>query len=215
MDTKIQKYARRCELAAWALMALAVIQWLTKWIADWFTYALASFSNLDLAKYKTFAEAFEKLPKDQSSQLAFVDMTLQADIGNSWIGLINLEKLSWTSRLLGFLCDGVGIGIMLIGFWFFIKLMAQLKKRQLFSSEVIELLNKIAKVIFCFALYAPINRMLLSLLVALQNPPGQRFFVATFNFNDLFTLAVSWFFVILTSLMYESRQLQSEHDLTV
>ena len=43
----------------------------------------------------------------------------------------------------------------------------------------------------------------------------QRFWIATFNFNDILTLAASWFFVILTSLMRESQQLQEEHDTTV
>jgi hypothetical protein len=116
---------------------------------------------------------------------------------------------------LGFLCDGVGFAIMVVGFYFFIKLMAQLQKGSLFSLEVIQLLNKIAKIIFWFAVYTPINRTIITMILSLANPSGQRLLTISFTFGDLFTLAASWFFVILTSLMRESRELKSEHDLTV
>jgi hypothetical protein len=80
---------------------------------------------------------------------------------------------------------------------------------------VIELLNKLAKVIFWFALYVPINRAILSLIITFQNPPGQRLFMASITLFDVFIFAASWFFMILTSLMHESRQLKTERDLTI
>jgi hypothetical protein len=213
MDTKIQKYARRCEGAAWALISLAFLQWIGSWIAD-FVVAY-TMGDIDFSKYETMAEVFGKLSAEQLHKLNFVNMALAADWGGAWFGLFALAKLSWKARLLGFLCDGVGFAIMVIGFYFFIKLMKELQKGLLFSLDVIQLLNKIAKLIFWFAVYTPINRTIITLILSLANPPGQRLFTVSFTFGDLFTLAASWFFVILTSLMVESRELQSEHDLTV
>lgn len=215
MDAKIQKYARRCELAAWALIALAFTQWIFKWVVDWFVYWTSQFGDIDLTKYASLSEAIEKLSSQQLGSFKFIDIVMQADFGGAWIGLTTLAKFSWQSRLIGFLTDGVAVGIMVLGFWFFITLMKQLTKGSIFSIEVVELLNKIAKVILWFALYVPLNRSIISLLVAFSNPPGQRFWIATLNFGDIFTLAASWFFVILTSLMRESCELQSERDLTV
>lgn len=215
MDAKIQKYARRCEFAAWALIGLAFFQWIFKWVADWVIYLLSQFGGFDLTKYGSLAEAFKHLSCEQLNKISFVEKLMHADFGESWIGLSNLVKLSWTSRFLGFLCDGVAVGIMVLGFWLFVKLMKQLTKGSVFSIEVIELLNKIAKVIFWFAVYVPIGRILISLLIAFTNPPGQRCVAVTLLAGDIFVLAASWFFVILTALMRESRELQSERDLTV
>ncbi len=216
MDTKIQKYARWNETAAKILMCFSVSNWIAKWFFDWVLfYSLYLFENLDVSKYKSFADVLEKFPKEQLGGVNLCDIAMQADTGSSWIGIANLAKLSWTSRLVGFLADGVSVGILIIGFYLFIKLMKQLKTGSLFSIDVIELLNKIAKVIFWFALYTPINRTIVSLLVAFSHPVGQRFWIATFNFNDILTLAASWFFVILTSVMRESQQLKEEHDTTV
>jgi len=216
MDTKIQKYAKRCEIFARLLMALAIGNWVVKWFLDWyFFYAMVWFENLDITKYKTLAEVLEKFPSNQLGWLEAADRYMRIDLGESWIGLANLAKLSWASHLLGFLFDGIAVGIMALGFWYFIKLMKQLIKGSLFSADVIELLNKIAKIIFLLAVYTPINRTIVSLLITFANPPGQRFLVVTLSSNDILTLAASWFFVILTSLMRESRELQAEHDLTV
>jgi len=225
MDTKIQTYAKRCEIAAWFLVTFGIIDWVLKWFIDWIIYFRSAFSfgnfmnfiaYTNYTKYTSLAEAMEKLPPEQwLNNLNFIDMIMKADVGASWIGLATLAKLSWASRLLGFLCDGIGVGIMVVGFWFFIKLMKQLKKGSMFSVEVIELLNKIAKVIFWVALYVPVNRTIISVLIAFNQPVGQRYWLAALNFGDILTLAASWFFVILTSLMRESRELQSDRDLTV
>ena len=219
MDTKIQKYAKWCEIAAQMLIFLVIIQWPIKWVADWLIYGIGYFDHsadsFNLWQYKSLAEALEKLPIEQSGRLYFVDIVLQADYSSAWLGLANLARLPWIFRLIGFLADGVSVGILVIGFYLFIKLMKQLKKGSLFSVDVIELLSKIAKVIFWFALYTPINRTIISLLLAFNNPVGKRFWVATVNFHDILTITISWFFVILTSLMCESQQLKEEHDSTV
>jgi hypothetical protein len=173
-----------------------------------------------LSKYASLAEAYEKLPIEQfptldANRLKIVDAALRADFGNSWIGLIQLSKLSLTSRILGFLFEGISIAILVIGFWLFIQLMAQFKKGSIFSIGVSELLSKLAKVIFWFALYVPVQRTILTLIMTFQNPPGQRFFMVSITVSDVFIFAVSYFFVLLTSLMHESSKLQEDHDLTV
>lgn len=212
MDTKIKKYARRCQVTAWALMGFAVWHLFFKWLMD--TYNFYRGNGFDLVKYTPLPEAMGKVSGGQFGALkSIVDM--QPDLSGTWINLASLTKLSWQVRLIGFLCDAVSVGIMIVGFWLFIKLMKQLAKGSLFSIEVIELLNKLAKVIFCFALYVPINRTLLCLLAAFANPVGPRYLSVTIGLSDILTLMASWFFVILTSLMRESRELQSERDLTV
>ena len=212
MDAKIKKYARYLGITAWILMIWSIALWVMKWIADWVFCGC-----VDLSKYTSMAEAFEKLPSgsEQLWQLKFIDTSLSADLGGAWIGLANLAKLSWGVRLWGFLFDGVAIGILAVGFWFFIKLMAQFKNGSVFSIDVIELLSKLAKVIFWFALYVPVNRAIVSLIIMFQNPSGQRFFVPSYMVGDAFILAASYFFMILTSLIYESCQLKEEHDLTI
>jgi hypothetical protein len=215
MDAKIKKYARYLEITAWILMVMHVFQWLMKWSADWFIYGMDRVcgGDLGLAKYATLAEAFQKLPSEQLGRLKILDASFRADYGGSWIGLANLSNLSLGSRLLGFVCDGITVGILVIGFYFFIKLMAQFKQGSVFSIDVVGLLSKLAKVIFWFALYNPINRAIECLLVALQS--GSWLFIPSFTLADCLIFAASYFFMILTSLMYESRQLQEEKDLTV
>jgi hypothetical protein len=198
-----------------------IAQWVAKWSVDWIIYGCdCLFHGHVLSKYASLAEAYEKLPMEQlptldANRLKIVDAALRADFGGSWIGLVQLSKLSLTSRILGFLCEGISIAILVIGFWLFIQLMAQFKKGSIFSIGVSELLSKLAKVIFWFALYVPVQRTILTLIMTFQNPPGQRIFMTSITLNDIFIFAASWFFMILTSLMYEGHKLQEDQDLTV
>ncbi|MFA5075334.1 MAG: DUF2975 domain-containing protein [Candidatus Babeliales bacterium] len=212
MDSKIKKYAGYCQTAAWILMIMGILQWIVKWFIDWILYGIR---DIDLAKYKSMAEVFEKMPKEQLYRFVIVDSVFKSDYSGGWIGIFGLSKFSWGSWFLGFLSDGISIGILVIGFYFFIKLMKELKKGSVFSSPVIDLLNKLSNVIFWFALYLPVNRTLVNMIMAFQNPPGQRFFFPSITLVDIFIFAVSWFFVILTSLMKESKQLKTEQDLTI
>ncbi len=215
MDSKIKKQARTLEFMAWILMFGGIFRWITKWAFDWIFYGLGKFTGApDMSKYKTLTEAYEKLPSDQR-YLNFINAVRDAEYGGTGLRLLELSKLSWYTRLLGFLLDGIAIGILLVGFWFFIKLMLQFKKGSIFSSTAIELLNKLSKVIFWFALYLPINRSMVSLIMVFQNPPGQRYFALFITLGDMFIFAASYFFLILTSLMRDSRQLQEEQKLTV
>ena len=198
MDTKIQKYANRCEIAARCLMALALGQWPFKWLLDWYVfYSMVWIEHINLTKSSVLAASdvtkssslatyIEKLTANQLWQVNFFDRLMQVDMGE-WIGLANLAKLSWASRLLCFLTEGVAVGIMVLGFYFFIKMMKQLKKGSVFSSEVIKLLNKITKVIFWFAVYVPINRAITSLIIFFESPAGHRFWFPMIGFSDLLT----------------------------
>lgn len=206
LDQKIKKYAQRCKITAWILMIGGIGIWLGKWTMDW---------ELNWFLYYWPNNGATNLNSLPSETIKYLDRILNADYSGAWIGIENLAKLSSTSRFLCFLFDGIATGILAIGFWFFIKLMGELKKGSVFSNEVIEILNKLAKAVFWFAIYTPINRAIIGLIATFQNPPGQRYLVATINFSDVFILAASWFFVILTSLMHESQQLQAERDLTI
>lgn len=187
MDTKIQKYARRCEFVAYGALVLSIGNWLIKWL----------------------------LPVKQLRWFESLVRALDPNFCESWFDSVSTAHLPWFLRLAGFLVDGVAVGIAVCGFYFFIHLMRQFKLGSPFSTQMVILLNKIAKALFWFALYLPVSRTLVTLIVSLNNPPGQRLLNITLGSQDIYTLAVSWFFVLLTSLMRESQQLQVEHDATV
>lgn len=118
-------------------------------------------------------------------------------------------------RLIGMIIDGFSFGLLIFIFLLVIKLMNYFQQNEIFTSATVAIISLIGKMTFYLALYTPINRTILSLVMSWHNPPGQRFISASFEPSDMFNILAFGFFMVITLLMREGNFLQEEKNLTV
>jgi hypothetical protein len=127
----------------------------------------------------------------------------------------NLSEIPMLHRILGLLFDGASVALLIGGLVGIAQLMRCFQSGDIFSVRTTTLLHKISKLALCWAVYTPINYMLLSLVTTLHNPVGQRAISVSFGSNDIVNIFVFGFFMIILSLMQEACRLKQDQDLTV
>jgi len=143
------------------------------------------------------------------------DTWLAYSYGPSVSAQIFLHSLPLTHRIAGFLVDGISVLLILLGFYYAIKIMHCFRKNEVFSLKTLSFFHSISKIAFAYALFSPIHYSLLCLVGSLHNPPGQRYLVIGLGTGDLINLLIFLFFLVITSVMKEGYQLQEEQNLTV
>lgn len=118
-------------------------------------------------------------------------------------------------RFFGMIIDsGISILLMMI-LWCVIGIMKKFEQNELFSLSMVNFFAAISKYAFCLALYAPINRIILSVIITMHNAPGHRMITASFGSADLFNILMFGIFAVMTLLMQQATVLQNEQNLTV
>ena len=134
-------------------------------------------------------------------------------LDNSFKALI--AGMPFLHRVLGMIIDSFSFGLLFFIFLLVARLMNYFQQGEIFTAATVMLISLIGKTTFYLALYTPINRIILSLVISLHNPPGQRFISASFEPSDVFNILAFGFFMVITLLMREGNFLQEEKNLTV
>ncbi len=133
--------------------------------------------------------------------------------GNNWDEA--LFNLPFWQRVAGFAVDGISYILLFWGLCLLIKLLARYQNGNIFSLQSFELIRKISRVAFGWALYAPIKSMILSLIVTLHKGPGNRMISLTVSSHDIYHIFIVGLLLVVASLMYEGYKLKCDQDLTV
>lgn len=181
----IKWYANFLIILSYILIPLLIIAFFMKW---WSTGKISYFPTESTAYAKFYGKDFD---------------------------IFNLPKSELLIRILGFIIDAPAFSILILGFTTLIKLMHCFKQGEVFSEQTINLFNKLSKLAFIFAIYSPIKDSIITTIVSLQNPPGQRIIQFAFTSSDIINIFIFGFFVIISKIMQEGYKIKSEQDLTV
>jgi len=118
-------------------------------------------------------------------------------------------------RLLAAAIEGISVILLTYGIVYFIKLLSNYCKGELFSEEIILCYRKIMWAALAWTIYNPLSLMILSIVTTINNPPGQRIISLTLQGKDIFHIFIVGSFLIINSLMQEAYKLKREQDLTV
>ncbi len=139
-----------------------------------------------------------------------------------WVGfnyssdaITSLANLPILSKILYLLIDGISCVLILVGCFYFIKILKLYQRGEIFSSHLLQLFQKVSRIALVWALYAPLKHTLLSLVTTFFNPVGQRVIEVSITSHDIINIFVVGFFLVITSLMQEAYALKNESDLTV
>ena len=146
--------------------------------------------------------------------LAFIWLYL-----DSWIPMladltpeaIRLEALTPWTRLLGFLISMIPAAVMMYGLLQMRALFKQYQRGQIFTGQALLRLRKFAWTLLLSSALKPLIGAVLSVLLSLSNPPGQRMLVLTLSSNDIAMLFISGVFIVIAWIMAEGVRLADDN----
>ena len=119
------------------------------------------------------------------------------------------------SLVLGFLVTMLPTGVIMLGAYYLRRLFLLYEQGQIFLLANVRCFKKLSWVLIWSFAVDIISRSLLSVVLSLPNPPGQRVVTVELSSSDLTVLLVGGILAVISWVMEEGRNLQEEQDLTV
>ena len=127
----------------------------------------------------------------------------------------SVPTMPLTHRLCGMFIDSIVAGLLITILSLIAAIMRKCENNETFSSATITLFSHLSKYAFYLAIYTPINRMILSIVITMHNAPGYKMLTASLGSADLFNFFIFGLFMVITFLLQQATNLQNEHNLTV
>lgn len=128
----------------------------------------------------------------------------QLPILPEYVGPLNL----W----LGFAVSAVPVALLMYGVWRLRQLFGQYRRGVLFDLGGAEHLLAFARMLFITVLLTPVVSALLSLVLTMSNPPGQRAITVSLGSNDVGQLFIAGLLLAIAWILREGHRLQSENE---
>ena len=124
---------------------------------------------------------------------------------------IQPDKLTWLTLLLGFLISLAGAAIVLYGVARLRRLFMLYGEGQVFTLETARCIRGFALAIMLYAVSSPVIGGLLSVVLTMGNPPGERALVISFSSNELALLFLGGCLLVISWVMAESSRLADDN----
>ncbi len=136
-------------------------------------------------------------------------------VSDAQIWAATLGEMPFWHKVMGFGVDAVSYVLLLWDFVLFIRLLSLYQKGVVFSLPAFDLIRRMSRIAFAWALYAPIKKMILSLVATLHKGVGNRVISISFSSGDVYNIFFVGVLFVVASLMYEGYKLKCDQDLTV
>ena len=133
----------------------------------------------------------------------------------TWHDAALIEAMPVFHRMLGFAIDVVALSIFILGLRYVILFARAIAKGHLFNKDIIIALGGMSSCALWWAIYAPIQGALLSIVMSLHNPPGSRAITISFGSDDIINIFVCIFLMLIVLLIKEAYYLKQEQDLII
>ncbi len=127
----------------------------------------------------------------------------------------DIFPLPWTALLLGFLVSMLPVGVSLYGVYCLRCLFGLYEQGQVFLAENVYWYKRLSRVLIWSFAAGILCRSLLSIVLTLHNPPGQRRVTLSLSSDDLSLLLLGGILAVIAWVMDEGRRLKEDADLTV
>ncbi len=117
--------------------------------------------------------------------------------------------------LLGFLVSMIKGSIIMYGIWVLHRLFGCYEKKIFFNRETVACFKKISTALIWWVVAGILTDPLLSLILTMNNPPGQHAVAISFQSADLTALVVGGVLSVMAKVMDSGRKLQEEAELTI
>ncbi|MEC8859227.1 MAG: DUF2975 domain-containing protein [Pseudomonadota bacterium] len=128
----------------------------------------------------------------------------QLPIRPEYVGTLNL--------VLGAMVSAIPLGLMMWGVWHLRILFGQFRRGEIFNDSAAAHLLVFARMLFITVLISPLISALLSLVLTMNNPPGQRAITLSTGSNDLAQLFIAGLLLAVAWVLREGHRIQSENE---
>lgn len=125
---------------------------------------------------------------------------------------IHPELIGPGTKLLGFAVHMIPAGIAVYGFDQLRRLFELYMDGEIFSLNCVSRLRSFAHALLVYGIASPIALALISVIVTMNNPPGERALSITLSSNDVVTLFLGGVFIAIAQVMVEGRRLAEENS---
>jgi hypothetical protein len=119
------------------------------------------------------------------------------------------------ARLMGFLVSMLSCGVAMYGTWAVVRLMRLYEAGRIFSEANVRCFRDISRALIIWCGVRFVSDPLMSIVLTLHHPKGQRLLVLGINSMDVTALLVGFVLGVIAWVMEEGRKLREEADLTV
>ncbi len=121
------------------------------------------------------------------------------------------ENIGPINLILGFIVSMVSASVILYGVVRLRRLFLRFQQGDLFNEPNAQHLLVFAKMLFISVLVSPVAGALLSILLTMNNPPGQRAITLSIGSNEIAVLFLSGIFIAVAWIMREGYRLAAEN----
>ncbi len=101
--------------------------------------------------------------------------------------------------------------IAMYGFWHLRQLFGLFLEDRYFDREAIQHVRRFAAAALAYGFAAPVSRILITLVVSLTNPPGERILRLTISSDDLVIIFLSAVFFLIARIWDKAREIDHEN----
>jgi hypothetical protein len=120
-----------------------------------------------------------------------------------------------SARLMGFLVVMIPTGVAMTGAYHLMRLFELYERGEIFKLSNVHCYKKLSRLLIWWFVAGILCRSLLSVVLTLHHPPGQRMITFGLSSSNLTILLLGLILAVITWVMEEGRKLQEDQDLTV
>lgn len=120
-----------------------------------------------------------------------------------------------SARLMGFVVVMIPTGVAMIGAYHLVRLFRLYEQGDIFKLRNVRCYKKLSRLLIWWFAAGILCQSLLSVVLTLHHPPGQRMVTVGLASSDLTALLLGLILMVIAWVMEEGRKLQEDQDLTV
>ena len=123
--------------------------------------------------------------------------------------------LPWTQRWLGLGVSLIPLGASMLCLWWLVRLFALFSAGEIFTGNTVKYIRRTGWTMLAGVALMPFHEALLTLVLTMRNPPGERLISISLESGDIRDLLVAGIIILVSWIMDEGRKLRETDELTV
>ncbi|WP_338669850.1 DUF2975 domain-containing protein [Pseudodesulfovibrio methanolicus] len=123
--------------------------------------------------------------------------------------------LPWSQRWLGLAVSLIPLGPTMLCLWWLARLFGLFTAGEIFTGNTVKYIRRTGWTMLAGVILMPIHEALLTLVLTIHNPPGERLITISLESGDARDLLVAGIIILVSWIMDEGRKLRETDELTV
>jgi len=123
--------------------------------------------------------------------------------------------LPWSTRLLGLAVSMIPLGVGMLSLWWLVRLFSCFAVGEIFTKNTVMYIRRLGWTMVAGVAAAPIHEALLTIVLTIHNPPGERMVTVSLESTDFEELITAGVIILVSWIMEEGRKLREADELTV